>query len=144
MNRGVVFIDANVLVYFLDETAVQHEEVVNYLQRLVDNQAQMYTSHHVIEEVLFVVSRLSEGKDAIATAIQEIIAIPNLDLIEPAADFGFAERYVKLYRSSKVGINDTLLLQLMIDGGITKLFSYDEKFLKQAALAGILPVVKSE
>ncbi|HJQ09222.1 MAG TPA: type II toxin-antitoxin system VapC family toxin [Candidatus Saccharimonadales bacterium] len=131
-KAGPVFIDANVLIYFLDETATQHEQVVSTLQRLHDTQTSLYTSHHVLEEVLFIVSRLSKDKDIISVAIQQIADIPNLNLVEPAADFGFALSYAKLYKSSKIGINDTLLLQLMLDADIKRLFSYDEKFLKQA------------
>lgn len=133
MSRaGPVFVDANVLIYFLDETAMQHDEVVNTLQRLNDEQTDLYTSHHVLEEVLFIVSRLSQSKGKVSAAIQQIANIPNMNLVEPATDFRFALSYVKLYKSSKVGINDTLLLQLMLDAGITSLFSYDERFLEQA------------
>jgi predicted nucleic acid-binding protein len=31
-----------------------------------------------------------------------------------------------------VGVNDALILQLMIDSGITRLFSYDTQLLKNA------------
>lgn len=139
-KTGPVFIDANALIYFLDESSQQHKLVVNILQQLIDDQTNLYTSHHVLEEVLFIISKLSQDKDTISVAIQQIADIPNLNLVEPAADFGFAFNYVKLYKSSKVGINDTLLLQLMLDAGITSLFSYDEKFLKQANILNIQPV----
>lgn len=136
-----VFIDANVLVYFLDETAGLHGEVIAKLQELLDAGTELYTSHHVLEEVLFVVSRLSPGKESVATAIQQVAQIPNLKLAEPAAEFAFAERYIQLYRDSKVGINNTLLLQLMVDSGIARLFSYDEKMLQQANSLGIQRVI---
>lgn len=138
-SARAVFVDANVLVYFLDETAELHADVVGHLQELVDNQVRLYTSHHVIEEVLFIVYKISRSKDAVDIAVREIAALPNLMLAEPEADFSFVKRYAKRYRSSKVGINDTLLLQLMIDAGISELFSYDEQFLKQAAASGIRP-----
>lgn len=142
-NSEPIFIDANALVYFLDETAEPHQEVVGQLQRLVDNGDELYTSHHVIEEVLFVVSRLSSDKDSLTTAVRQIVRIPNLQLVEPDADLAFAARYVKLYQSSKVGINDTLLLQLMLDAGIARLFSYDEKFLRQAKRYNISGIPKN-
>ena len=136
-NAQAVFVDANALIYFLDETAEQHAPVVMLLQQLVDAQIDLYTSHHVLEEVLFIVSRLSPDKGAITSAIQQVSAIPNLRLVEPAADFEFAERYTKLYLNSKVGINDTLLLQLILDAEIPILLSYDQKLLKQASLLKI-------
>ena len=139
-SADAVFIDANALIYFLDETAAQHNQTVKTLQVLVDAQSDLYTSHHVLEEVLFIVSRLSNTKDDISLAIQQIAQIPQLELVEPAADLGFALSYVKLYKSSKVGINDTLLLQLMLDAGIRRLFSFDQNFLEQASLLGIQQV----
>jgi predicted nucleic acid-binding protein len=139
-NPEPVFLDANVLIYFLDETAGVHDEVVHTLQSLVDEGVDLYTSHHVLEEVLFIISRLSTSKTVLATAVRQIAAIPNLSLVEPLAEFSFAERYVRLYKSSKVGINDTLLLQLVLDAGIGRVFSYDEKLQKQAQSLGIKPV----
>lgn len=140
-NTSAVFVDANALIYFLDETADQHVSVVALLQRLVEEQTDLYTSHHVLEEVLFIVSRLSPDKEMISAAVQQIASIPNLNLVEPAADFEFAERYTKLYRSSKVGINDTLLLQLILDAHIPRLLSYDQAFLKQASLLKLKSVI---
>jgi predicted nucleic acid-binding protein len=127
-----VFIDADVLVYFLDETAMQHVATIALLQELVDAQVGLYTSHHVIEEVLYIVSKLAAEKDAAGVAIQNIAALPGLALIEPEADFSFANRYVKLWQLSSFGINDALLLQLIIDAGIECLFSFDKALLKKA------------
>ena len=140
-NVSAVFVDANALIYFLDETAEQHAQAVTLLQQLTNEQTDLYTSHHVLEEVLFIVSRLSSDKGMISVAAQQIAGIPNLNLVEPAADFEFAERYTKLYRSSKVGINDTLLLQLILDAQISRLFSYDQAFLKQASVLKIKSVI---
>jgi predicted nucleic acid-binding protein len=53
----MVLLDANVLVYYLDETAEKNIEMVRHLQQLVDGQEQLVTSHHVIEEVLFTLSK---------------------------------------------------------------------------------------
>ncbi len=140
-DTAAVFVDANALVYFLDETADLHASVVELLQRLVDEQTDLYTSHHVLEEVLFIVSRLSSDKEIISAAVEQVASIPNLNLVEPVADFEFAERYAKLYRNSKVGINDTLLLQLILDAQIPKLLSYDQEFLKQANLLKLKSVI---
>jgi len=138
MNESTeVFIDANVLIYYLDETSEQHPIVMTILQQLVDDNTYLYTSHHVLEEVLFIISRLSSKKEIATLAIQEISLIPNLILVEPAADFEFAERYTQLYQESKVGINDTLLLQLILDAKIPRLFTYDKELIKQANLLEI-------
>ncbi|MBI2589136.1 type II toxin-antitoxin system VapC family toxin [Candidatus Saccharibacteria bacterium] len=138
MNKPAsVFLDANVLIYFLDETARQHTVTISNLQNLVDKQAQLYTSHHVIEEVLFIVSKLASSKAVVTVAIKQIAKLPGLLLVEPATDLQFALRYVELWQKTSLGINDALLLQLIIDGSIGQIFSFDAALLRQAKKFGI-------
>jgi predicted nucleic acid-binding protein len=132
----MVLLDANVLVYFLDETADRHMEVISTLQRLVDESEQPVTSHHIIEEVLFVLSKYDSSAN-LGEAVERISCLPDLILIEPPAHLDFAKRYVLLSHMSNMGLNDVLLLQLMLDAGIKKLFSYDKKFADKSAAAGI-------
>ena len=58
-------------------------------------------------------------------------------MIEPDAVLIFAERYAVLSDKYNLGINDALLLQLMIDAGIDRLLSYDKQFGLKAASLGI-------
>lgn len=142
MNEAVsAFLDANVLIYLLDETAEQHTATITALQKLLDEQGGFYTSHHVIEEVLFIVSKLAGDKQVVVTAIQKIAELPGLDLVEPPADLDFAERYVRLWQKTNLGINDALLLQIMLEAGIDHIFTYDTELLKQARKLGIRGVV---
>ena len=64
--------------------------------------------------------------------MKEISQMPNLVLVEPGATIDFAERYAVVAKELNVGINDALLLQIMIDSEIVKLFSYDKQFVKRA------------
>lgn len=130
-----VFLDANVLIYALDETSALYSDVVTAIQRLLDNGVTLCTSHHVIEEVLHIARRVS-GTTAFEV-VTEISKIPALVLVEPDAVLAFAERYATLSDSLNMGINDALVLQLMIDAGITQLFSYDKRFANRAATLGI-------
>lgn len=139
-SSDAVFVDANVLIYFLDASSMQHQEVIATLELLVNGGAQLYTSHHVLEEVLYIVSRLSSDATDVESALKQIATLPAIRLIEPPADFKFAFAYTRLYRKTQVGINDTLLLQLMRDTHITQLFSYDMKMLAQAKSLGIQSV----
>jgi len=136
----MVLLDANVLVYYLDETAEYYPGVVQKLQELVDDQEQLITSHHIIEEVLFILSRYDPTAD-LEKAVERISAIPELVLIEPSPHIDFAKRYATLSKRLNMGLNDALLLQLMLDAGISRLFSYDKKFVNKAALAGIGKVI---
>lgn len=136
----MVFLDANVLVYYLDETADNHEETIKRLQRLVDDQEQPVTSHHIIEEVLFVLSKY-EPKANLEKAVVQIGKIPSLILVEPSPNIEFSRRYAALSAKLDVGVNDALILQLMKDAGITRLFSYDQQLLDQASKLRIKQVV---
>lgn len=132
----MVLLDTNVLIYYLDETAEKNAETVRLLQRLVDEDEQLATSHHVIEEVLFVLSKTQPGAN-LHLAVRRISEIPGIILVEPASHLTFAERYAKLADELNTGVNDALLLQLMLDAGITHLFSYDKQFTERASGLGI-------
>src|ERR1700730_7542518 len=127
----MVLLDANILIYYLDETATNHEKVVQKLQDLVDDEEQLVTSHHILEEVLFVLSKYDPSAN-LEKAVERISAIPELLLIEPSPQIEFAKRYVALVKQLNMGINDSLLLQLMLDAGISRLFSFDKKFIERA------------
>lgn len=137
----MVLLDANVLIYYLDETSDKNIETVGNLQRQVDEQEQLVTSHHVIEEVLFILSKILPEADLVK-AVRRIAEIPGLILVEPSPHLAFAERYAALKRNLKVGLNDALLLQLMLDADIESLFSYDKQLVNSAAVLGIKNVLR--
>jgi predicted nucleic acid-binding protein len=137
-TNSQVFLDANILIYSLDETSEYYSDTVTAIQKLLDKETTLCTSHHVIEEVLYITRKISSI--AASEVIKEISKIPNLVLIEPDATLGFAKRYAKLSDEFNLGINDALLLQLMIDAGINSLFSYDKKFINKAIKLGIKKV----
>ena len=132
----MVLLDANVIIYYLDETAEKNAETVSLLQNLVDEQEQLVTSHHVIEEVLFALSKIQPDADLVK-AVHRIAEIPGIILAEPSPNLAFDERYAALRDKLQMGINDALLLQLMLDAGITTLFSYDKQFVSRATDLGI-------
>ena len=130
-----VFLDANALIYALDETNEKYDSVVKLIQQLLDNGVTLCTSHHVIEEVLHIARKIN--KTSAIEVIKEIDKIPDLVLIEPDATLAFAERYAALSDKYNLGINDSLLLKLMIDVGITRLLSYDKQFVVKANRLGV-------
>ena len=132
--------DANALIYALDKTSEQHVAVVAIVQRLLDEDVTLCTSHHVIEEVLHVARKI--GGTTASEVVKEIVEVPGLVLIEPDAVLAFAERYAALSDKLHMGVNDALLLQLMLDAGIAQLFSYDKQFMDRAAGLGIESVAR--
>jgi predicted nucleic acid-binding protein len=137
MANQPVFLDANVLIYALDTTSKPYAETVAQIQHLLDENTQLCTSHHVIEEVLHIVQKLKPAGVTLSRVVDEIAEIPNLVLIEPWAEISFAKRYATLSEKLSMGVNDALLLQLMIDSGLSRLYSYDAKFLNKASRVGI-------
>jgi predicted nucleic acid-binding protein len=87
-----------------------------------------------------VVSKIPQSGVTSSQVIEEIALIPNLVLIEPAADLDFARRYAVLSERLNMGVNDASLLQLMIDAGIDRLFSYDKRFVNRASVMDIEPI----
>jgi predicted nucleic acid-binding protein len=132
-----VFLDANVIIYALDETSELHSQVTALMQGLLDEEATLCTSHHVIEEVLHIVQKIRTSGVTPSQVVREISKITDLVLIEPAANLDFAHRYAALSEKLKMGINDALLLQLMIDAGINRLFSYDKQFVSKAGIVAV-------
>jgi predicted nucleic acid-binding protein len=141
MANTAVFLDANVLLYSLDKTSEQHKEVVKIIQNLLNEKSVLCTSHHVIEEVLHIVQRLPDNLTKLSEVVEEINGIPDLMLIEPATNIDFARRYAALSDKLKVGVNDALILQLILDAGIKIIFSYDKKLIKQALTLDIDSII---
>lgn len=136
-----VFLDANAIIYVLDATSEFYDQTVALFQKLLGDDTELCTSHHVLEEVIYVASKSTGGKTTPTEVVDEIAKIPGLILIEPAAKIDFVVRYADLYQSHKLGVNDALLLQLMLDGGLTQLFSYDKQFVAKAAKLGITSII---
>jgi predicted nucleic acid-binding protein len=137
MANSAAFLDANVLVYSLDKTSEQHNETVKILQRLLDEKTILCTSHHVIEEVLHIVEKIPQSGTTLSKEVEEINRMPDLTLIEPATNIDFARHYAALSQELNSGVNDALILQLILDSGILRLFSYDKQLLRQARVLGI-------
>ena len=132
----MVLLDANVLVYYLDETSDNNKTTVTKLQKLIDEDEQLVTSHHILEEVLYIASKIDKDVNIIKI-LERISELPGLILAEPSPSIDFAIRYAKLCKKLKTGVNDALILQLMIDAGIQKIFTFDKKLQKEANLLGI-------
>jgi predicted nucleic acid-binding protein len=137
----VVLLDANVLVYYLDETSDSHVLTIDLLQKLIDDDEQLVTSHHIIEEVLFISSKIDPVIN-LSRIVEKISKLPNLILAEPSPSIDFAMRYAQLSGRLKVGVNDALILQVVLEAGITKIFTFDKKLQKDALVLNIEQVIR--
>ncbi len=136
----MILLDANVLIYYLDETSDNHTPTINLLQKLIDDDEQLVTSHHIIEEVLFILSKIDSDID-LTRVVEKISKLPTLILVEPSPSIDFAMRYAQLSQKLKVGVNDTLILQLILDANITKMFTFDKKLQQNAQVLNIEQVI---
>lgn len=134
-TSSAVFLDANAIIYALDSTSKFNVGTVEIIQRLLEANVTLCTSHHVIEEVLHIARKI--GETDVRKVVREIGKLPGLVLVEPDAVLSFAERYARLSTKLNMGVNDALLLQLMLDAGITRLLSYDTQFVGRAGELGI-------
>ena len=138
----MILLDANVLIYYLDETSEFYSITVNLLQELINNQEQLVTSSHIIEEVLFIFSRLMPDVN-LSKVVDKIAQLPNITMIEPSPSIDFSKHYAELSKKLKIGINDALILQLMLDANITKLFSFDKKLSNKSRNLGIEQIINN-
>ena len=134
------FIDANVFVYYLDPNTPQHLEVCTTLEEILNSDTAAYTSHHVIEEVLRSIFLITRSAQMVQAAVHQLASMDEVVFVEPEASFDFARKYTRLFHSVSVGLNDCLLLQLMLDSGITHLYTYDEKLARAAIALGLHPI----
>lgn len=142
MASSPTFLDANAILYALDETSEFYDQTVATIQKLLKDGSELCTSHHVIEEVVYVAVKSTDGKTKPTTVVNEIAKLPGLVLIEPAAGLAFAKRYAKLCEDYRLGVNDALLLQLMLDSGLNQLFSYDKQLTDKAEKLRIAEVTR--
>ncbi len=134
--QQTVFLDANVLIYYLDETVEFHTQTLSQLEELLNNGAQLYTSHHAIEEVLHAFYHLTHDKQLTAVVPETLQKLP-ISLVEPEPALAFAEHYAHIFIGTNIGLNDCLLLQLVLDNHLTDLYTYDVKLQAAARQQGI-------
>ncbi|MFZ1249213.1 MAG: type II toxin-antitoxin system VapC family toxin [Candidatus Saccharimonadales bacterium] len=142
VKDGSIFLDANVLLYYLDGSSPHHKATEDTLRQFVESGTALCTSHHALEEVLHVTLQVYNAEAATA-ALEDIANIPGLSLVEPLADFAFAQRYTKLLESVNVGLNDCLILQLILDNGIHTLYSYDQALSRAATALNIRSITNN-
>jgi len=135
----MVLLDANIVIYYLDDSSDNYEETLRTLRKLADEQEQLAVSHHIIEEVLHIFSRAMPEANLV-DMVAKIAELPNLIFVEPAPSIDFAARYAKLCEQLSTGVNDALILQLMLDADIKMLFSYDKQLIKNASRLGLSEV----
>src|SRR5215213_1990549 len=115
------FIDTNALIYLFDATSSLHKRTQKVLTKLIEEEAQLYLSHAVLEEFIFIQSKLaSKTKDKnnykkLLLEIETISKLPGIEIIEPSPDFSSAENVIKLLEKYTVDPNDAYILNLMLE-----------------------------
>lgn len=86
------YLDANVLVYFKDESSPHHEEAVSMIEQMVAERYTLYISPLVLDEFLYVATyylkqtKLPDWTGKLRKYLAAILAIPNVHLVSPSDD----------------------------------------------------------
>lgn len=122
------FVDANVFLRFLTrDDPVKAERVKDLLERAERGEVALLTSESVIAELVFVLSspRLYNlGRDRIRALLTPILALKGLKLPQRAAFL----RALDLCATTPMDFVDALAIAQMEAGGMTEVYSYDERF----------------
>lgn len=86
------YLDANVLVYFKDESSPYHAQAISTLEKLVENKFTLYISPLVLDEFLYVLTyylkqtRAADYATQLKRHLLSIFTIPNLSIVSPPDD----------------------------------------------------------
>ena len=124
------FIDSNFFIALSNKTDSTHKKALKILKKIQNSNIDFYTSYHIIDEVLTVLSQRLSKKEAIIflLAIKE----SNFPIILDV-DEGVREKSYKLFK--KIKIKDISMIDcysaiLMKQNRIKKCFTFDNHFQK--------------
>ena len=124
------FIDSNFFIALSNKIDSTHKKALKILKKIQNSNIDFYTSYHIIDEVLTVLSQRLSKKEAIIflLAIKE----SNFPIILDV-DEGVREKSYKLFK--KIKIKDISMIDcysaiLMKQNRIKKCFTFDNHFQK--------------
>ena len=134
---GSCLLDSNIYVYLFDDTSEHHPKVLDALERLIKKDTQFVITHHVLEEFIFVQTKLirrANLKSDYAKLQNELDKISSfaVNFIEPSEDFQFVKRVVEVMRIFSIEANDAYILTLILEHDVELIFTFDQKLQKVA------------
>ncbi|MBA3551224.1 PIN domain-containing protein [Patescibacteria group bacterium] len=142
------FIDTNVWVYLLQEDADQHPAVATQFRLFAQNKTQLYLSPDVLEEFLFIFSKLNrlKGRENIYNALKEgvnrIRKIPTLEYVSLPTKVDIAYTVIDLMEKYLLSSTDAYILLTVLQNRIPSLMTFDKQLQKAAKATGKIEVIE--
>ncbi|MBU2577645.1 type II toxin-antitoxin system VapC family toxin [Patescibacteria group bacterium] len=134
MNK--CYLDSNFLIYFKNESSPYHQQAVKTISKLVGDYVMLFISPLVIDEFLHSFSlELKKGriKDIYANlkrALQDILSIPDLCLINPPLEKNSQIEVITLMRKYNLRARDAYHFLIMQANDIPFFATFDTDFEK--------------
>jgi predicted nucleic-acid-binding protein len=125
-KRTPYFIDTNIFLrVFIKENEIMHTDCIALIHAIEKNKIRAYTSSIVLMEIHYVMKSVYHvKKEVIAQALQSILNISNLDIIDDV-DMSVA---LSLYNAHMIKFTDCLISASKLLQNKGKIISYDQDF----------------
>jgi predicted nucleic acid-binding protein len=130
------YLDSNILVYWNNVLAPEHNSTVNLLARLRDEDSHFFVSPLVLDEFLHAVllrTRLNNKKDPyslLKSALDDLLDLPGLEVINPPTDIDSQKKVIGFVRKYLLRPRDAYHLLIMIANDINSFATNDNDFEK--------------
>lgn len=124
----MIFLDTNIFIrYFTNDDEEKGQRCKIIFQQIYNNQLQATTSEVIIAEIVYILSskkmyNLSRKK--IVEILDIVLSFKGLHM----PDKNIYRDALKIYASTKVDFEDAVIVSLMRERDIKKLYSYDKHF----------------
>lgn len=130
------YLDANTLIYFKNEDSPFYSKTLSLIEYLVDDNYHLFISSLAIDEFLYgfkfhLGNKKIKKKDifiSLNKALLEILALPNLELINPPTEKNLQLKVVEMMKEFNLFPRDAYHLLMMIENKIKFFATFDNDF----------------
>lgn len=137
----MIFIDSNIWCYYFDKSAKEHEDVVDYLEKVLQDKDVLMNTVVVMEIAHYLIKNLGPVKGR--EKIDQLLTFPF-----KIADFDFTKMedsidMLKTYSTQGIGGRDATIIASMKENDIEKLLTHDKAFKRIEEIKVVDPVERS-
>ncbi len=127
------YLDSNVLIYFKDEQAPQYSQAKEKMATLLEKDCQFFVSPLVLDEFIHgarktFLKNQTNLYSPLARALESILAIPYLTIINPPTDIFAQKQVVSLMKKYSLRPRDAYHLLIMETNEIEGFATFDSDF----------------
>lgn len=131
-----VFLDVNIVMYAAGAPHPHKEPSARLLQRVAENDVDVLTDTEILQELLYRYWHLKRVPQGVALVEQVVRLVP---VILPVTTGDAVLAASLLGEHPQIEPRDAIHAAVMLNAGITHLYSYDEHFDRVAGLKRLLP-----